>query len=41
MSVIFAFALFAAKEGGTAAAVGAGGGLIGLLVWLLQNYRPK
>ena len=40
MCVIFAVALFAAKEGGTVAAVGAGG-IIGLLVWLLQNYRPK
>ena len=37
MSVIFALALFAAKEGGTVAAVGAGGGVLGLLVYLLQK----
>ena len=37
MSVIFALALFAAKEGGTAGEVGAGGGVLGLLVWLLQK----
>ena len=37
MSVVFALALFAAKEAGTAAAVGAGGGILGLLVWLLQK----
>jgi hypothetical protein len=37
MSVVFALALFAAKEGGTAAAVGAGGGILGLVVYLLQK----
>ena len=36
MSVIFALALFTAKEGGTAATVGAGG-IIGLLAHLLQK----
>jgi hypothetical protein len=37
MSVVFALALFAAKEGGTAVAVGAGGGILGLVVYLLQK----
>ena len=41
MTVVFAVALFAVTEGGKVAAVGAGGGILGLLLYLLQNARTK